>query len=517
MASGNGEILPGGGNRMNYLLEAREVTKAFPGVLALNKVSLGLSRGEVHALVGENGAGKSTLIKIICGVYQPTEGTLFWNGQQVSVHSPAEALRLGIVPVHQELNLEPYLSVAENIFIGRQPTNKLGLIDHRRMNEMAVSWLEELGLNTEPTAPVGMISVAERQMVSIARAVSLNASMVIFDEPTASLTRRETELLFDVIRRLRAKDLGIIFISHRMEEIFGLCDRVTIMRDGNVITTTPVSDISKDEIIRKMIGRDLRDMFRKERSHPGEPVLEIRNLNVRGLLHDVSLCLRKGEILGLAGLVGAGRTELARAIVGDLKYDSGSLLIDGRNVQIKNPSEAIKAGIGLVPEERKELGLVLGLSVKKNISIAILRRLSRLGLIRMRQETKIARTYVDRLSIKTPSLTQGVQYLSGGNQQRVVIAKWLATTPKILIVDEPTRGIDVGAKAEMHSLLSDLARQGVSIIMVSSELPEVLAMSDRILVMHEGEIVADLDGSATNEEEILRYATGESRQEVSPQ
>jgi ABC-type sugar transport system ATPase subunit len=499
---------------MSYLLEAREVTKVFPGVLALNKVSLGLSRGEVHALVGENGAGKSTLIKIICGVYQPTEGTLFWDSQQVSIHSPAEALRLGIVPVHQELNLEPYLSVAENIFIGRQPKNRLGLVDHRRMNEMAVSWLEELGMKTEPTALVGMISVAERQMVSIARAVSLNASMVIFDEPTASLTRRETELLFDVIRGLRAKNLGIIFISHRMEEIFGHCDRVTIMRDGNVITTTPVNEISTDEIIRKMIGRDLRELFKKERSRPGEPVLEVRNLSVQGLLHDVSLCLRRGEILGLAGLVGAGRTELARAIVGDLKYDSGSLLIEGRSVQIKNPTEAIKAGIGLVPEERKELGLVLGLSVKKNISIAILRRLARFGLVRMRQETKVARTYVDRLSIKTPSLAQGVQYLSGGNQQRVVIAKWLATTPKILIVDEPTRGIDVGAKAEMHVLLNDLVKQGVSIIMISSELPEVLAMSDRILVMHEGTVVAELDGAATNEEEILRYATGELRQEA---
>jgi ABC-type sugar transport system ATPase subunit len=514
MADGDGKRPPDRGGGMSYLLEAREVTKAFPGVLALNKVSLGLSRGEVHALVGENGAGKSTFIKIVCGVYQPTEGTLYWNSHKVSVHSPAEALRLGIVPVHQELNLEPYLSVAENIFIGRQPKNRFGLIDHRRMNEMAVSWLEELGMKTEPTAPVGMISVAERQMVSIARAVSLNASMVIFDEPTASLTRRETELLFEVIRRLRLKGLAVIFISHRMEEIFGLCDLVTIMRDGNVIATSPVSGISTDEIIRKMIGRDLRDMFKKERSRPGDPVLEVRGLTVPGVLRNVSLRLRKGEILGIAGLVGAGRTELARAIVGDLKYDSGSLLIEGRSVQIRNPMEAIKAGIGLVPEERKELGLVLGLSVKKNISIAILRRLSRLGIVRARQETKIARTYVDRLSIKTPSLTQGVQYLSGGNQQRVVIAKWLATTPKILIVDEPTRGIDVGAKAEMHALLNDLAKQGVSIIMISSELPEVLAMSDRILVMHEGEIVAELEGATTSEEEVLRYATGELRQEA---
>jgi ABC-type sugar transport system ATPase subunit len=496
------------------LLEVREVTKSFPGVLALNKVNFALRQGEVHALVGENGAGKSTLIKIICGVYQPTEGVLYWKGQQTTIHSPAEALRLGIVPVHQELNLEPYLSVAENIFIGRQPKNRLGLIDHRRMNEMAITWLREFGLKTDPTVPVGMISIAERQMVSIARAVSLNAHVVIFDEPTASLTRRETELLFDVIKRLRSKGLGIIFISHRMEEIFGLGDRVTIMRDGSVIATTAVAEISTDEIIRKMIGRDLREMFKKDSSLPGEPVLEVRNLNVPGLLHDVSLTLRRGEILGLAGLVGAGRTELARAIVGDLKHDSGSLVVEGRTIQIKSPAEALKVGIGLVPEERKELGLVLGLSVKKNISIGILRRLAPLGLIRTRQETEVAREYVDRLSIRTPSLGQGVQYLSGGNQQRVVVAKWLATTPKILIVDEPTRGIDVGAKAEIHILLNDLAKQGVSIIMISSELPEVLAMSDRILVMHEGAIVAELDGKKTNEEEILRYATGELQQKV---
>lgn len=499
---------------VNYLLEAKGVTKVFPGVLALNNVNLGLSRTEIHALVGENGAGKSTLIKIICGVYQPSEGVLYWNSKQSSIHSPADALRLGIVPVHQELNLEPYLSVAENIFIGRQPKSRLGLIDHRKMNEMAVSWLRELGLNTEPTVHVGMISHAERQMVSIARAVSLNASMVIFDEPTASLTRRETELLFTVIRGLRTKGLAIVYISHRMEEIFGLCDRVTIMRDGNIITTTPVADISPSEIIRKMIGRNLGETLNIDGSRPGETVLEVRNLNAKGLLRNISLSLRKGEIVGIAGLVGSGRTELARAIIGDLKYDSGSVTVEGKPVHIKSPAEAIKAGIGLVPEERKELGLVLGLSVKKNISIAVLGRLARFGMIPTGQETRLARNYVDRLSIKTPSLAQGVQYLSGGNQQRVVIAKWLATNPKILIIDEPTRGIDVGAKAEIHSLLKDLTKLGVSIVMISSELPEVLAVSDRILVMHEGTIVAELQGTSTNEEEILRYATGELEQEV---
>jgi ABC-type sugar transport system ATPase subunit len=299
-----------------------------------------------------------------------------------------------------------------------------------------------------------------------------------------------------------------------MEEIFGLCDRVTIMRDGNIITTTAVADISPSEIIRKMIGRNLGETLNRDGSPPGETVLEVRNLSAQGLLRNISLSLRKGEIVGIAGLVGSGRTELARAIIGDLRYDSGSVTVEGKPVHIKSPAEAIKAGIGLVPEERKELGIVLGLSVKKNISIAVLGRLAKFGIIPTRQETRLARNYVDRLSIKTPSLAQGVQYLSGGNQQRVVIAKWLATNPKILIVDEPTRGIDVGAKAEIHGLLKDLTKLGVSIIMISSELPEVLAVSDRILVMHEGKIVAELQGMSTNEEEILRYATGELEQEV---
>ncbi len=492
------------------LLEARNVTMIFPGVRALNDIDFALDKQEIHALVGENGAGKSTLIKIICGVYQPTKGTLFLEGAETAIHTPADALRLGIVPVHQELNLEPYLSVAENIFLGRQPLNRFHLVDHRRMNEMASAWLGELGISTDPTLPVGMISVAERQMVSIARAVSLNARLMIFDEPTASLAGRETELLFAVIRNLKAKGIGIIYISHRMEEIFGLCDRLTIMRDGNVITTSAVADISADEIIRKMIGRDLGESYAALRGVTSAPVLEVKNLSVPGLLRSVSFTLHKGEILGLAGLVGAGRTELARAIMGDLKHDAGQIRIDGKKVNITHPQAAVKAGIGLVPEERKELGLVLGLSVKKNISIAILSRLSRLGLVRTRNETAIAREYVDRLAIKTPSLLQKVQYLSGGNQQRVVIAKWLATRPKILLVDEPTRGIDVGAKSEIHRLLIDLARQGVAILMISSELPEVLAMSDRILVMREGELVADLPGRTTTEEEILRHATGET-------
>lgn len=492
------------------LLEARGITMVFPGVRALNEVDFSLDRQQIHALVGENGAGKSTLIKIICGVYQPTKGALFLDGRETAIHGPADALRLGIVPVHQELNLEPYLSVAENIFIGRQPLNRFHLVDHRRMNEMASAWLEELGISTDPTLPVGMISVAERQMVSIARAVSLNARLMIFDEPTASLAGRESELLFAVIRSLKAKGIGIIYISHRMEEIFGLCDRLTIMRDGNVITTSPVAEISADEIIRRMIGRDLGESYATTRSAASEPVLEVKNLSVAGLLRNISFTLHKGEILGLAGLVGAGRTELARSIIGDLKHEAGKILIDGEEVKINHPQTAIRAGIGLVPEERKELGLVLGLSVKKNISIAILNRLSHLGLVSSRSETSVAREYVGRLSIKTPSIAQKVQYLSGGNQQRVVIAKWLATRPKILLVDEPTRGIDVGAKSEIHRLLIDLARQGVAILMISSELPEVLAMSDRILVMREGELVADLPGRITTEEEILRHATGET-------
>lgn len=492
------------------LLEMRNISKVFPGVRALNQVSIALGAGEVRALVGENGAGKSTLIKILSGVYQPTEGEIFLDGQQEFIQDPAHALKLGIIPVHQEVNLEPYLSIAENIFIGRQPRNRFGLIDFGRMNKDAANWLSELGVATDPSLPLGMISIAERQMVAIARAVSLDARVVIFDEPTSSLTLRETERLFTVISRLKAKNIAVIYISHRLEEIFRICDTLTVMRDGALVATKPIAEVNTDGVIRMMIGRDLKDMYQKTATARGAPVLEVKHLTVKGILNDISLTLHRGEILGVSGLVGAGRTELVRAIFGDLPYQAGEIVVDGKLIHPSCPDDCIAAGIGLVPEDRKDQGLVLPMPVKNNISMAVLGKLARLGLIRGGKENQLADESVRRLAIKTPSIKQQVQYLSGGNQQRVVIAKWLATNPKVLLVDEPTRGIDVGAKSEIYALLNRLAGQGVAILMVSSELPEILAMSDRILVMHQGRIKAELPDKGATEEIIMRFATGQS-------
>jgi ribose transport system ATP-binding protein len=490
------------------LLEVKQISKEFPGVKALDRVDLKLMPGEVRALVGENGAGKSTLIKIISGVYQPNEGEIYLNNNREDIVDPYFALQSGVAPVHQEINLEPYLSVAENIFIGRQPKNKMGFVDYKKMNTDATQWLTELGVAINPELPLGMASIAERQMVAIARAVSLEAKVLIFDEPTSSLTQKEIDHLFQVIKRLKEKQIGIIYISHRLEEIFQICDTITIMRDGVVVANEPLEKMNTDSIVKLMIGRDLKDMYIKTKAKIGDPVLEVKNLFVKGILNDISFTLKAGEILGISGLVGAGRTELARALFGDLPISSGQIIIAGKNVKTKNPKNAIKSGIGLIPEDRKDLGLVIELPVKNNISMTIFNILSRFGIVNQRKETKIASDYVNQLAIKTPSLEQKVKFLSGGNQQRVVIAKWLATSPKILIVDEPTRGIDVGAKAEIHKLLDDLANQGVAILMISSELPEIIAMSDRVLVIHQGKIRAELQGKRINEEEIMRYATG---------
>ena len=492
------------------LLEMSGISMVFPGVHALDSVRFDLLAGEVHALVGENGAGKSTLVKIMSGVYQPTEGNMLIDGQPVHVQDPNHAQALGISPVHQEVNLEPYLTVAENIFLGRQPKGRFGLIDHSRMQKDAASLLGGLGVSLDPSAVVGSLSIADRQMVAIARAVSTDARIIIFDEPTSSLTERETDLLFSIIAKLRDDGRGVIYISHRMEEIFRLCDRVTVFRDGRYVATKPVAATNLQEIIAMMIGRDVSDLFRKASVPIGAPVLQVRNLTKRGVLEDISFTLHRGEILGISGLVGAGRTELARAIFGDLRFDSGEILVQGQPVTPRSPRDAISAGIGLVPEDRKDQGLVTGLSVQQNISMPLMRALSRFSVIGLAREKALAREYVQRLAIRTPSIDQKVMYLSGGNQQRVVIAKWLATKPKVLIVDEPTRGVDVGAKAEIHALLCDLARQGVGVLMISSELPEVLAMSDRILVMHAGRIAGELQGEAATQAEIMHLATGQA-------
>jgi ribose transport system ATP-binding protein len=491
------------------LLELRDITKGFPGVRALENVKFDLRPGEIHALVGENGAGKSTLVKILSGVYQPDRGEIWLRGTPARILSPAHAQLLGISPVHQELQLEPYLSVAENIFLGRQPTGRLGIVDHQRMHREARHLLDSLGVTIDSTAPIESISIAQRQIVAIARAVLGTARVIIFDEPTSSLTERETALLFEMISKLRKTGIGIIYISHRIEEIFRLCDRVTVLRDGRYIATKPVGETNRLEVIALMIGRDISDLFKKEVAPIGETVLEVRGLSKKGLLHDISFSLRRGEIVGLAGLVGAGRTDLARAIFGDITFEFGDIVIAGKTITGHHtPRRAISVGIALVPEDRKEQGLVLGLSVRKNISLAMLPALSRLAFIRASEEKRLTRSYVEQLTIKTPSIDQKTLYLSGGNQQRVVIAKWLATQPKVLIVDEPTRGIDVRAKASIHSLLCDLAKQGVAILMISSDLPEILAMSDRILVMHRGRITGELSGGEATQEAIMHYATG---------
>jgi ABC-type sugar transport system ATPase subunit len=492
------------------LLELQDIGKSFPGVRALDGASLQLRAGEVLALTGENGAGKSTLVKILSGVYRPDRGAIRLNGEPVQILNPAHARAIGISPVHQELSLEPFLSVAENVFLGQQPTGSLGLIDRRRMKADASRLISRLAAQIDVTAPVESLSVAQRQIVAIARATATDCRILIFDEPTASLTERETAHLFDVIRRLREEGLGIIYISHRLEEVFRLCDRVMVLRDGRHVATMPVADTDLNGLIGMMIGRDVSDLFRKRQVPIGAVVLDVRRLTKRGMLHDVSLTLRRGEIVGVAGLVGAGRTELARAIFGDLPCESGEVRVDGvalgRGYSVR---AAIAAGIGLVPEDRKEQGLVIGLSVQQNVGMAMLGALSRAGIVSESREKHMALHYVGKLAIKTPSVSQRVMNLSGGNQQRVVVAKWLATRPKVLLVDEPTRGIDVGATAEIHGLLCELAAEGVAVLMISSDMREILAMSDRILVMHQGRISGELPGHDATQEAIMHLATGQ--------
>ena len=490
------------------LLKLQGISKRFPGVLALSGVRLDLYPGEVHALMGENGAGKSTLVKILCGVQPPDSGEIELGGLPVTITSPVHARSLGISPVHQELQLEPYLSVAENIFLGRQPTNRLGLIDRKRLLSEAGAVLRDLGVTLHPQTPVGSLSIAERQVVAIARAVSMRARIMIFDEPTSSLTHRESELLLSMIRRLRDQGIGIIYVSHRMEEIFDLCDRVTVFRDGKYVATRYVAETSMTELVHLIVGRELEAPKTKIDIAVTGVVLEVRNLSKRGMLRDISLSLHRGEIVGLSGLVGAGRTELARTLFCDFLADAGEVLIEGHPFHGRNPRDAIAAGIGLVPEDRKEQGLVTSLSVMFNITMPRLASLSRFGVLDGGKERRLACDYVDRLTIRTPTIEQKAMYLSGGNQQRVVIAKWLATEPKVLIVDEPTRGVDVGAKAEIHNLLRELAANGMAILMISSEMSEILAVSDRVLVMHQGRLAGELSAAQATQEAIMNYAMG---------
>ena len=497
-------------NDAGPVLEMRGIAKAYPGVVALHSVDFSVRPGEVHALIGENGAGKSTLMKILAGADTKDSGQIFIDGKESHIDTPQEAMRLGVSIIYQEFNLVPYMNAAENIFLGREPASVVpGLIDFGRMYSDAEKIIDELGVALDVRTPMNHLSVAQQQMVEIAKATSRKSRIIAMDEPSATLTDPELENLFGLIRRLKAEGVSIIYISHRLEEIFEIADRVTVLRDGELVATKDIAETNRADIIRMMVGRELSDSIPKIAAEARDVALEVRNLNRAGVLHDINFQVRSGEILGIAGLVGAGRTEVARAIFGADPIDSGQIIMNGKPVTIHSPRRAISLGIGLVSEDRKALGLVLGMAVRENISLANLGVLSRLGFIKRRKEREIAESYVKDVLIKTPSIEQAVQNLSGGNQQKVVLAKWLFTKSKVLIFDEPTRGIDVGAKTDTYQLMNRLAAQGVAIIMISSELPEVIGMSDRILVMHDGRIAGELSGKDATQERIMGLATGE--------
>lgn len=491
------------------ILSMKNIHKRFPGIYALKDARLELHQGEVHALLGENGAGKSTLMKILGGIYKADDGDIYIKGKKVDITGVHSSHAHGISMIHQELCLAPNMTVAENIFLGREDTIKgLRFVNFKEMNKRARDLMDSLGLSIEPDEIVGSLSVAQQQMIEIVKALSVGANILVMDEPTASLSKKEVEMLFKTIEELKKKGISIVYISHRMEELFRITDRITVMRDGQYIGTKLTRETSRDELITMMVGRELKDLYVKSEHKIGEVIFEVKELNKKGILNNINFSLRKGEILGIAGLVGAGRTELARAIFGIDKYDSGTIKIDGKEVQIISPLDAMNNGIGLVPEDRKKQGLVLIRSIGYNITLPVLNRFIKGPRVNKAIEEEIVKNYISKLSIKTPSINQAAKNLSGGNQQKVVIAKWLATNPKVLILDEPTRGVDVGAKAEIYGIMSMLAKQGVGIIMISSELPEVINMSDRVLVMHQGTIAGELKRDELNQERIMHYATG---------
>jgi ribose transport system ATP-binding protein len=500
------------------LLEMRGIRKVFPGVVALDDVDLTLQAGDVHMLLGENGAGKSTLMKILGGAYRKDAGHIRLNGQPVEIGSPRAARDLGIRVVYQELNLVPHLSVAENIFLGELPTRVLSLIDWRALHERTSALLTDLGITLDPRAPVGRLGLAQRQMVEIAKALAPasakdparqhgDAVILVMDEPTSALTSREVTQLFALIERLAARGVSIVYITHRLDEVFRIGRQITVMRDGRRVTTRPIGQVDVPELVRLMANRDVSEHFPKVRFERGAELLRVEGLGVRGVLSDIRFSLHAGEVLGISGLLGAGRTELARVLAGADRFDEGRLLVDGQDVHFRNPSDAIARGIGLLPEDRKAQGLVPGLTVARNIALPHGRRLARAGVLPRRCEAEMAAPISAELRVKA-TLTQTVRQLSGGNQQKVVLGKWLAGAGRIFIFDEPTRGVDVGAKVEIYNLMNRLTSRGAGIIMISSELPELLGMSDRILVMHRGRIQAELAAADATEERVLSAALG---------
>ena len=490
-------------------LRVRGVSKAFPGVRALEDVELAVTRGEIHALVGENGAGKSTLMKILYGVHQPDAGTMELGGEAVTIPSPQAAQRLGISMVHQELNLIPALDVARNVFLGREPSRVAGLIDWPRLYRDVRALLERLHVRLDPRTPVRRLSTAQKQMVEIARALSWRPALLILDEPTSSLTQAEIAELFRILRALRDEGVSVLYISHRLEELAEIADRVTVLRDGRYVATVDAKTTPIRELIRLMVGRSVEQQFPRVEVPLGPEVLRVQGLTRQGAFRDVSFVVRAGEIVGMAGLVGAGRSETARAIFGADPMDAGEVFVAGRQVEVGSPADAIAAGIALLPEDRKTQGLVLPLPVKTNVSLATLPAVSPGGIVRPGERARLARRFVKDLRVRTSSIDFPVRNLSGGNQQKVVLAKWLASKPKVLIFDEPTRGIDVGAKVEVYGLMNALVERGVGILLISSELLEVLGMSDRVLVMHEGRLVADLPRAEATPERVIALASGD--------
>jgi ABC-type sugar transport system ATPase subunit len=503
------------------LLEARGISKAFPGVQALDGVDLVVRSGRLNALLGENGAGKSTLMNILAGVFAPDAGELLVEGRPVRFRGPRDAQRAGVAIIHQELNLLPELTIAENVFLGREPRTRLGLVDCRTMNRRAAELLRRLELEIDPRTPVRRLRVGAQQVVEMAKALSLDARVLIMDEPTSAITDHEVDVLFRIIEQLKADGVGIVYITHKLDELPHIADDVTVLRDGRLIASRPYAGASRDELVRLMVGRDLSELFPKTPPKLGSEVLRLDGVSLRRsaasddfAVRDASVALHRGEVVGLFGLLGAGRTELLQTIFGlHPRRSSGVVSVDGKPASIRSPQQAIAAGIALAPEDRKSEGLVLSMSVAENLTLATLAQATRLGLISSRRERDLAGRFVQRLGVKTSSLDQAVRNLSGGNQQKVVLAKWLAAGPKVLLLDEPTRGIDVGAKREIYALIGELAHAGLGVLMASSELPELLGIADRILVLAEGRVTAEFERGDATEEALLHAALPTGRLE----
>ncbi len=486
----------------------KNISKSFPGVKALDNVQLHVRKGTVHALMGENGAGKSTLMKILIGINPKDEGEIFFDGKQIEIKNTNFALHNGISMIFQELNPIPNMTVAENIYIGREPVkDKSFFLDKKKMIQDTRDLLNNLKIDIDPKEKLVDLSVAQTQMIEIAKAISYNSKLIIMDEPTSAITEKECDHLFEIVKELREKGVSFIFITHKMDEVFQIADDITVFRDGQYIGSERAENLNNQKLIELMVGREITHMFPKEEVPLGEVVMSVEGLTKKGVFQDVNFDLKKGEILGFAGLMGAGRTEVMEAIFGYKKAESGTIVLNGRVVDFKNPKEAIKAKVALITEDRKLTGLFLPLSVRDNMIMPSLKNFSKFGFLKKKNIEKTCAEGKEWFAIKTPNMNQKIKNLSGGNQQKVIISRWVVTDPQIIILDEPTRGIDVGAKSEIHKFMTNLARQGKSVIMISSELPEVLGMSDRIVVMHEGRVTGILDGKVATQEKVMEYAT----------